>query len=111
MGSLLKEYLSVPQRQNEVPDFSQSDDKVISNSEDKMESINNALNPEGSSSHELESGKGASGCLENVQRESKNELHNGCSSKDGNISVRQFKNFVAIVDPPRGGLHPIVSTS
>lgn len=108
MGSLLKEYLSVPQRQNEVPDFSQSDDKVISNSEDKMESINNALNPEGSSSHELESGKGASGCLENVQRESKNELHNGCSSKDGNISVRQFKNFVAIVDPPRGGLHPIV---
>ncbi|XP_034688049.1 zinc finger CCCH domain-containing protein 24 isoform X3 [Vitis riparia] len=108
MGSLLKEYLSVPQRQNEVPDFSQSDDKVISNSEDKMESINNALNPEGSSSHELESGKGASGCLENVQRESKNELHNGCSSKDGNISVQQFKNFVAIVDPPRGGLHPIV---
>ncbi|KAJ9698146.1 hypothetical protein PVL29_007300 [Vitis rotundifolia] len=108
MGSLLKEYLSVPQRPNEVPDFSQSNDKVISNSEDKMESINNVLNPEGSSSHELESGKGASGCLENVQQESKNELHNGCSSKDGNISVQQFKNFVAIVDPPRGGLHPIV---
>ena len=110
MGSLLKEYLNVPRRQNEVPDFSKSTDKVTSNSEDKTESINDVLDPEDSSSHNLESGKVASGCSENVEQESKNELHSCCSSKEGNSSVPQFKNFVAIVDPPRGGLHPIVST-
>lgn len=110
MGSLLKEYLNVPQRQNEVPDFPNSTVQVTSNSEDKTESINEVLNPEGSSSHDLESGKVASGVSENVEQESKNEVHSSCSSKDGNISGQQFKNFVAIVDPPRGGLHPIVST-
>ena len=31
------------------------------------------------------------------------------TSESGSTSVQQFKNVVAIVDPPRVGLHPVVS--
>lgn len=34
---------------------------------------------------------------------------NCCNPKSETNLTRQFKNIVAIVDPPRGGLHPIVS--
>ena len=41
-----------------------------------------------------------------VASEKNGSKHNCCTSESG---TKQFKNVVAIVDPPRGGLHPIVS--
>ncbi|KAL2328618.1 hypothetical protein Fmac_022045 [Flemingia macrophylla] len=36
------------------------------------------------------------------------EVQKGSTSENGNTSMQQFKNIVAIVDPPRAGLHPTV---
>jgi len=53
--------------------------------------------------------KSASDCSENGGQEAESQLKRNCTSEIGNTSVQQFKNVVAIVDPPRVGLHPIVS--
>ncbi|XP_027910129.1 zinc finger CCCH domain-containing protein 24 [Vigna unguiculata] len=45
---------------------------------------------------------------ENNNAEVVSEVQNGNSSENGNTSMQQFKNVVAIVDPPRAGLHPTV---
>ncbi|PKI51978.1 hypothetical protein CRG98_027630 [Punica granatum] len=76
MGSLLKEYLDVPQKQDEPS--AESSDKELTSIEKK-------------GSEEQESGN----------------QENPSSEAEG-ASCRQFKNVVAIVDPPRGGLHPTV---
>ncbi|KAK4789112.1 hypothetical protein SAY86_020431 [Trapa natans] len=78
MGSLLKEYLDVPQKQDDPSNATKRSDKEIACSE------NNGLEEQ-----EL-------GNQEN-------------SSLDMGVASRQqFKNVVAIVDPPRSGLHPTV---
>lgn len=41
-----------------------------------------------------------------VASEKNGSQHSCCNPENG---TKQFKNVVAIVDPPRGGLHPIVS--
>ncbi|XP_022753859.1 zinc finger CCCH domain-containing protein 24-like isoform X2 [Durio zibethinus] len=45
---------------------------------------------------------------ENDGKELQNQLRGSSTSKDGNSSVQQFKNVVAIVDPPCMVPHPTV---
>lgn len=127
MGSLLKEYMSMSQKQDEIQNVSEGGDKVISNAEEEDISINNLQDPEGSSSisignlteaekgsnNELENGKTASRCSESNMQEIRNQLQSRCTSESGNPipEMQCFKNIVAIVDPPRGGLHPTVSST
>lgn len=103
MGSLLKEYLNVPKEQ--------VDDPIISGSSNDVS--------EGGACQEPENGEMASHCSENNDAEVGSEVQNGSSSENGNTSAQNnsengnstaqhFKNVVAIVDPPRAGLHPTV---
>ncbi|XP_020532585.1 zinc finger CCCH domain-containing protein 24 isoform X2 [Jatropha curcas] len=103
MASLLKEYLNGCQKQDKLPNACGSGDKDITTDKDKD-------NPTGNenSSHELGKDKGGSGCSENGGQENQNQLQKSSSSEDENSSIPQFKNVVAIVDPPRSGLHPTV---
>lgn len=105
MGSLLREYLNVPEKQGDH--VFKSNDKEIATTEEKDSSLDNVLHSEGSSVHEPENGVGTSECEESSRKEPQNQVQKGCT-EDENSSVRQFKNVVAIVDPPRGGLHPTV---
>lgn len=109
MGSLLKEYLNVAQSQDEISIASESNEKVTTMKEDKDISMDNVLDPEESSSHEFEHGKDTSEFSENGKEELTNQLQENRSSEGGSTSELQFKNVVAIVDPPRAGLHPTVS--
>lgn len=90
MGSLLKEYITLPE---EISETAAGDNDVSSTKEGddiKDEEMQNT-NPE----------------KENGQS------HNSATVEQNNkenVSGRQFKKVVAIVDPPRGGLHPTVST-
>ncbi|XP_057954973.1 zinc finger CCCH domain-containing protein 24 [Malania oleifera] len=96
MGSLLKEYLQMPHKQDEIPGTKEKDAPT-----------ENIPDPEGSQFHVLENG-GVSGCSENNGQELTNQHENRFISEDGNASLQQFKNVVVIVDPPRAGLHPTV---
>ena len=109
MGSLLKEYLDVPQKPDEISNTSESSVKEITTAGEKDSSIDNVLDPEENSSHDLLNNKNASGCSENGGQEAGSQLQRNCTSESGSTSVQQFKNVVAIVDPPRVGLHPVVS--
>lgn len=110
MGSLLKEYLNAPQNLDEISDTPGTSDKETTSAGEKDTSIdNNVLDPEESTSHDLVNNKNASDCSENGGQEAESQLQRNCTSEIGNTSVQQFKNVVAIVDPPRVGLHPIVS--
>ncbi|KAJ4726020.1 zinc finger CCCH domain-containing protein 24-like [Melia azedarach] len=107
MGSLLKEYLNPPQKQDEHA--SDSSNKEITTAEEKDSFKDNVIENEGGSSGvDPENGVGASECSEGGGKEPQSQLQKSCTSEDGNFSVQQFKNVVAIVDPPRGGLHPTV---
>lgn len=108
MGSLLKEYLNPPQKQDEHA--SDSSNKEITTAEEKDSFKDNVIENEGGSSGvDPENGVRASECSEGGGKEPQSQLQKSCTSEDGNFSVQQFKNVVAIVDPPRGGLHPTVS--
>lgn len=109
MGSLLKEYLNLPQKSDEISNTSESSDKDIATPVEKDTSIDNVLEPEENSSHDHVNNKSASDCLENGGQETGIQQQGNGTSESGNTSVPQFKNVVAIVDPPRVGLHPIVS--
>ncbi|XP_018811322.1 zinc finger CCCH domain-containing protein 24-like [Juglans regia] len=108
MGSLLKEYLNLPQKSDEISNTSESSDKEIATPVEKDTSIDNVLEPEENSSHDHVNNKSASDCLENGGQETGIQQQGNGTSECGNTSVPQFKNVVAIVDPPRVGLHPIV---
>jgi tRNA (uracil-5-)-methyltransferase len=85
MGSLLKEYLDVPKEQ--------ADDSDV---------------PEDNACPDPGNGESASHHSENNNSEIENDVPKGSTSENGNTSRKQFKNVVAIVDPPRAGLHPTV---
>ncbi|XP_004295024.1 PREDICTED: zinc finger CCCH domain-containing protein 24 [Fragaria vesca subsp. vesca] len=108
MRSLLEEYLTVPEKQ--VTNAIEGSDKAIVTDEKKIVATDEEIikdekpNPEESSSHEPENGKTASDSIENGMH----ELQQSCSSEKNKSPVRCFKNIVAIVDPPRSGLHPTV---
>ncbi|KAJ1424355.1 (Uracil-5)-methyltransferase fami [Sesbania bispinosa] len=92
MGSLLREYLNVPKEQVDDPNISESGYDI---SED-------------SACPKPENGEMTSHCPENNNAEVGGDAQKGSSSENGNTSKQQFKNVVAIVDPPRAGLHPTV---
>lgn len=93
MGSLLREYLNVPKEQVDDPNISGSINGI----------------PGDSACLEPENGEKASICSEdNNNADVGNAVQKGSVSENGITSTQQFKNVVAIVDPPRAGLHPTV---
>jgi tRNA (uracil-5-)-methyltransferase len=109
IGSLLKEYLDVPQKEGEQLNASEIRDKEIAMVEVNNAPMDDVLDSSKNPSHDLGNGEGASGESENDGQEIQSQLQKSCTSKEGSSSMLHFKNVVAIVDPPRGGLHPIVS--
>lgn len=114
MGSILKDYLNDSRKQDEIQSASETSDKVDSVAEDKDISVDkishsNKLDSEESKNHELENVKTAAECLDSSVQEPGNQLQSPCTSESLDPPKRCFKNVVAIVDPPRGGLHPTVS--
>nr|KYP68521.1 Zinc finger CCCH domain-containing protein 24 [Cajanus cajan] len=79
MGSLLMEYLNMTKEQVDDPNISGK----TKNSEMASRSENN-------------------------NTEVGSEVQKSSTPENGNTSMQQFKNVVAIVDPPRAGLHPTV---
>ncbi|KAM5584089.1 zinc finger CCCH domain-containing protein 24 [Rosa sericea] len=110
MRSLLEEYLTAPEKQdNDAIEGSDKaivtdDEKIVATDEEKAVVKDEKPNPEESLSHEPENGKGACEGLDN----SKQDLQKSCTSQNRKSPVQCFKNVVAIVDPPRNGLHPTV---
>lgn len=98
MGSLLKEYLSLPQKQDEISDTFQGSEDEMKSAEETIDSEDCVLGPESTSCPEHENG--------NSPNDS--QIHKNSTSQNRNTIMHQFKNVVAIVDPPRVGLHPTV---
>ncbi|KAF4392338.1 hypothetical protein G4B88_005297 [Cannabis sativa] len=93
--------------------------EVSSITEEKDILVNNAEDPERSSCLSAadsiqEPGESSNPELQNVNissegpQEPDSQLQSNCQSENVNPPVQRFKNVVAIVDPPRGGLHPTV---
>lgn len=93
----MKEYLSLPEKQDETREAPE-------NSEYKANSAEENTNPDDSVLGTEENGHGAIECSKDETK-----LEKDCTSQSSSTVVRQFKNIVAIVDPPRVGLHPTVS--
>lgn len=97
MSSLLKEYLDVSQMEEAKPLSNANDDldKQISSTEEMSNSqhVDDQSLP-----------------TPNIQEEKlqNNEQKDSSSSEPERSTKPQFKNVVAIVDPPRPGLHPDV---
>ncbi|XP_016547449.1 zinc finger CCCH domain-containing protein 24 [Capsicum annuum] len=68
-----------------------------------MDSTDNTLEPEGKAGNRKSLSESSSDGI----IESETQLKN-CSSENLTTPVQHFKNVVAIVDPPRAGLHPTV---
>lgn len=105
MGSLLKEYLSSPQKEFEIPNSSAMNSEEVKVTEEKVISVENA-DTKDSSVIELKNSEGTSECVRNGDQES--HAQQSCTPERG--TNMQYKNVVAIVDPPRVGLHPTVRT-
>lgn len=108
MGSLLKEYLNAPQKIDETSNASGTSDKETSSAGEKDITSDNLVDPEESISHDLVSNKSGSDSSANEEKEAEGIVLGNGTSESGSTSLKQFKNVVAIVDPPRVGLHPIV---
>lgn len=108
MGSLLKEYLNLPKKQDEISCSSKiNNDEPTSIEENSSDNIPDC---DDSASLKLGSrnGKSTSGCPDNGSHGLDNQPQNSCPMENDS-PLLQFKNVVAIVDPPRAGLHPTVS--
>ncbi|PHU03858.1 Zinc finger CCCH domain-containing protein 24 [Capsicum chinense] len=92
IGSVLKEYLVSPPKVDGLQDIKEKNNQENTISTGKTDCIVNA------SEADEESGIGS---------ENETQLKN-CSSENLTTPVQHFKNVVAIVDPPRAGLHPTV---
>ncbi|KAK1398448.1 Zinc finger CCCH domain-containing protein 24 [Heracleum sosnowskyi] len=110
LGSLLKEYINVPQK----PDISQVSvinddvtvDEKVSLAENETDTLTeNETDTENNLIMGLENCEDATKCITNEGQEG--DSHQSCSAASAK-SVQHFKNVVAIVDPPRVGLHPTV---
>ncbi|GLU11786.1 hypothetical protein SLE2022_285080 [Rubroshorea leprosula] len=108
MGSLLKEYLNMSEKQDQLSVACKSAEETISPEEKKDPSVDNTKSAEESSCCEPQNHKDLSGSSQNGEEELQIQLQKSTSSKDENSLMTTFKNVVAIVDPPRMGLHPIV---
>lgn len=101
IGTLMKEYLSLAQKQDE-----DSDTPQIKQSEENQHEENPAeplLGTEDTSIVDHENDSSAS------KSSDETKLEKNCVSESSISPLQQFKNVVAIVDPPRVGLHPTVS--
>lgn len=130
MGSLLKEYLRAPQQDSIVSnDVSETDttekdnnatknsgedvpasleDKNDQNMEDSNEEIHGSIEKDDENNDGIL--RSCTNGLGNTIQENISERNNVSEEKgvaDASF-VRQFKKVVAIVDPPRVGLHPVV---
>ncbi|KAG5515476.1 hypothetical protein RHGRI_036506 [Rhododendron griersonianum] len=101
MGSLLKEYLNLPKKQDEI---SCSSKIIEENSSDNIPDCDDSASLKLGSRN----GKSTSGCPDNGSHGLDNQPQNSCPMENDS-PLLQFKNVVAIVDPPRAGLHPTVS--
>lgn len=106
MGSLLREYLDDPQKQDDTSNPSDNDKKQNGTPENQNSLMKNEADPEDCTNevnldvdHACGSDKGEQDLQTNLQI----NTTNGVSAQK-----QQFKNVVAIVDPPRSGLHPVV---
>lgn len=105
IGSLLKEYLSSCPKQEEISQM-EKDEKDIETSEGKKDSAEDALEPEKSSDQQLNCQQE----LCSLESENTDVASQLCStSESGTTLLQHFRNIVAIVDPPRVGLHPTVT--
>lgn len=102
LGSLLKEYINMPQKPD-VPRVSVINDDITV--DEKVNCAENATNTEENLVIELENCEDATKCITNGGQES--DYQQSCISASAK-SMQHFKNVVAIVDPPRVGLHPTV---
>ncbi|RZB80520.1 zinc finger CCCH domain-containing protein 24-like [Glycine soja] len=91
MGSLLRDDANMPKEQSDYPNISGSGNDI----------------PEDSTFPVPENGETTSHSESN-NAEVGGEVQKGSTSRNGKTSLQQFKNVVAIVDPPRAGLHPTV---
>lgn len=102
MGSLLKEYLDDSEDQDDTSNPLDNDGKQYSTGENQI-SVNNEAHSED--------------CLNevNVDEDHACDVNKGEQDlqsnnvNDESSAKQHFKNVVAIVDPPRSGLHPVVS--
>ncbi|XP_010253649.1 PREDICTED: zinc finger CCCH domain-containing protein 24 isoform X2 [Nelumbo nucifera] len=109
MGSLLKEYLNVPSKQDESPHvISEDNGKDDLRDLENLASVDNGADLEESRIHELGDDTSSSGCPNNGSEELEGPIERSCISEDTSKTVQQYKDVVAIVDPPRVGLHPVV---
>ncbi|KAJ4843555.1 hypothetical protein Tsubulata_007974 [Turnera subulata] len=111
MGSLLKEYINVPQKNDKLLGLSEAGKKAVPIVQEKDTSVDNLQDANRILDLEVENGDSVSRHSENGGEEPKNTVEKGCTTENESSSQVQFKNFVAIVDPPRGGLHPTVIKS
>ncbi|OIT32306.1 PREDICTED: zinc finger CCCH domain-containing protein 24 [Nicotiana attenuata] len=128
MGSVLREYLTSPPKVDGIPDIQENTtstektDSIVNASETdegsgigsatapigNTDSADNTVEPEGKEGLEHTNGTSLSESSADGITESETQLGKSCSSDNLTTSVRHFKNVVAIVDPPRVGLHPTV---
>ncbi|XP_051134439.1 zinc finger CCCH domain-containing protein 24 isoform X2 [Andrographis paniculata] len=93
IGSLMKEYLSLPQKQDDISDTTQIAETEAVSAEENVDSAEKVLEK---------------GSDPTVDCSTKDDSHLDEHNTSTTSNVRQFKNVVAIVDPPRVGLHPTV---
>ncbi|KAF5183867.1 Zinc finger ccch domain-containing protein [Thalictrum thalictroides] len=100
MGSILKEYLNVPDNQEETLHMSDTNAKDDNDDQDNDASVGNDTVNHGNGDV-----KSASDCAEH----SVEELEESEEKYERIPTTKpQYRNVVAIVDPPRVGLHPVV---
>ncbi|KAJ8434168.1 hypothetical protein Cgig2_009735 [Carnegiea gigantea] len=106
MGSLLKEYLDTPQQQDEDSNSSANDEQQNEEADNGTISVDNKSDPQKclkGESTEADHSHVSNKSTEDEQNSGRSSTVDGCSTMGP-----RFKNIVAIVDPPRSGLHPIV---
>lgn len=90
IGTLMKEYLSLAQKQDDI------------SAEENVNPADPVLETEDTTIVDHENGSSESKSNDETKLEN-------CVLENSISQVQQFKNVVAIVDPPRVGLHPTVS--
>uniref|UniRef100_A0A7C9E1I1 Uncharacterized protein n=1 Tax=Opuntia streptacantha TaxID=393608 RepID=A0A7C9E1I1_OPUST len=104
MGSLLKEYLDTPQQRDDASNSSDNDEKQNEAADNDIICVDNELDPQKcllkGDSMETDRTHGS-------DKSTEDEQNNG-QVDDSSTAGERFKNVVAIVDPPRSGLHPVV---
>ncbi|KNA11490.1 hypothetical protein SOVF_134740 [Spinacia oleracea] len=102
MGSLLTEYLDDSQKQDDTLNPSDNDEKQNCAAENQTTSVNNEADPKDCLN---EMNVDTDHACDSIKGEQDLQINN---TKDGSAPKKHFKNVVAIVDPPRSGLHPVV---